>query len=144
MKFHYKCNFKFKDCIGNLGLEDRGRVQQVAASEILRLSDSYIPFDTGRLKDSGYIADGGEVIVWSTPYANYMWSGIVYEDPELHCAGFLTEDGWKSRKGVQKVPTARKIQYGNGNNRGNHWVKRMMQNGGNKQIEKIIVAEMKK
>lgn len=68
-------------------------------------------------------------------YARYQWNGVVYEDPELHCAGFRTKDGWRSRKNVQKVPTERRLTYQNGSLRGDHWIQRMLQNGGRKKIE---------
>lgn len=135
MGVNYQCTFNLNDCIETLGLNERGRVQQVVTNEVLRLSDSYIPFDEGTLKDSGHIEDDTD-IVWDTPYARYMWNGIVYEDPELHCAGFKTENGWRSRRDVEKVPTSRKLQYHGGKLRGDHWVDRMMMNGGREEIEK--------
>lgn len=135
MGVDYQCTFNLKECIETLGLNERGRVQQVVTNEVLRLSDSYIPFDEGTLKDSGHIEEDTDV-VWNTPYARYMWNGIVYEDPELHCAGFKTENGWRSRRDVEKVPTNRKLQYHGGKLRGDHWVDRMMMNGGREEIEK--------
>lgn len=135
MGVNYQCTFNLQNCIEQLGLNERGRVQQVVTNEVLRLSETYIPFDEGTLKDSGHIEDDTD-IVWDTPYAGYMWNGIVYEDPELHCAGFKTENGWRSRRDVEKVPTNRKLQYHGGKLRGDHWVDRMMMNGGREEIEK--------
>ena len=135
MGVNYQCTFNLDECIRTLGLEERGYVQQVVANEVLRLSEPYVPFAEGGLISSGHIENGTE-IVWNMPYASYMWNGIVYEDPDLHCAGFKTENGWRSRKNVQKVPTDRKLEYGNGNLRGSYWVPRMMQNGGREEIEK--------
>ena len=75
MGFDYQCDFKLKDCINALGIEERGRVQTVVTDEVLRLSDDYVPFDEagkyenpGRLKDSVHIEDGTDV-VWNAPYA---------------------------------------------------------------------------
>ena len=141
MGFDYQCTFNLGECIHKLGLEERGRVQQVVTNEVLRLSSAYIPFDEGTLKDSGHIENGTDV-VWNTPYARYVWNGIVYEDPELHCAGFKTENGWRSRRDVQKVPTNRKLQYHNGNLRGSHWVDRMLKNGGLQEIEQAVRKEV--
>lgn len=143
MKYDFKCDFDLKDCIETLGLEERGRVQQVVSQQVLELSEVYIPFDQGALLASGRIVNDTD-IVWSTPYARYMWNGIVYVDPQLHCAGFLTENGWKSRKDVQKVPTDRKLQYHGGKLRGPRWVDRMMQNGGREKIEKAAREAVKK
>ncbi len=136
MGFDYQCTFNLGSCINALGLEERGRVQQVVTNAVLELCEPYIPFDEGDLIASGHIENGTD-IVWNTPYARYMWNGIVYEDPELHCAGFETENGWRSRKDVQKVPTDRKLKYNNGSLRGSHWVERMLQDGGIKEIEKM-------
>lgn len=136
-------SFNAGECLKALGLEERGRVQRRVAEEILALSAPYVPFDEGGLLGSGHIEDGTDV-VWNTPYAQYQWNGIVYEDPELHCAGFKTENGWRSRKGVQKVPTTRSMEYQNGGLRGAHWADRMLQNGGLKNVEQAVKEEMKK
>ena len=140
MGMKYDCTFNLGDCVRSLGLEERGRVQQVVTNAVLELSDVYVPFDQGTLQASGHIENDTDV-VWNTPYARYMWNGIVYEDPDLHCAGFETENGWRSKKGVQKVPTERSLQYHNGNLRGSHWVDRMLQNGGREQIEQMARKE---
>lgn len=133
MKVTY--DFSVNGCIKNLGLDESGRVQQVVTNEVIVLSEPYIPFDEGTLAASARIANGTDV-VWGLPYAHYMWGGIVYEDPIFHCAGFPVEDGgFRSRKGVQKVPTNRKLEYQNGSLRGPRWVPRMLQNGGARKIE---------
>lgn len=143
MSVNYHCDFNLGECIKALGLEEKGRVQQVVTNEVLSLSEPYIPFSEGDLLASGHIEKGTDV-VWDTPYARYMWNGIVYEDPDLHCAGFKTENGWRSRKGVQKVPTERKLQYYNGGLRGPRWVERMLQDGGREQIEKAAREAVKR
>ena len=143
MAVEYQCSFNLDKCIRTLGLEERGRVQQIVTNEVLRLSSPYIPFDQGGLLASGRIENDTD-IVWNTPYAQYMWNGIVYEDPELHCAGFKTENGWFSRKDVQKVPTSRSLEYKNGNQRGSHWADRMLQNGGLEEIEKAAREAVRK
>lgn len=137
-KLDYQCTFNLQECIETLGLDGRGKVQQYVTNSVLELSDPYIPFDEGNLKSSGHIENGTDV-VWggaSALYAHYMWGGIVYEDPKLHCAGFQVADGgWRSRKGVQKVPTDRPLEYQGAPMRGDHWVPRMLQDGGLAKIE---------
>lgn len=133
MKVTY--DFDVDRCIKNLGLDEGGRVQQVVTNEVVALSEPYVPFDEGDLAASVRVENDTDV-VWGMPYSHYMWGGIVYEDPLLHCAGFQVEDGgWRSRKGVQKVPTSRKLEYQNGSLRGPMWVPRMLQNGGAEKIE---------
>jgi len=138
MSINYSCNFNMQKCIKTLGLEERGRVQRYVTNEVLRLSAQYIPLDEGTLLASGRV-ENDATVVWggaSAPYAAYQWGGIVYEDPVLHCAGFQVADGgWRSRKGVQKVPTERTLTYQNGALRGAKWVPRMLQNGGLKKIQ---------
>lgn len=135
---HYNCTFNMGDCLKTLGLEEKGRVQQYVTNEVIKLSDPYVPFQEGTLKESVHIENGTDVVYGgaASAYANYQWNGIVYEDPLLHCAGFEVADGgWRSRKGIEKVPTDRKLQYQNGGLRGAKWVERMLQNGGLEKIE---------
>lgn len=143
-KTEIQCNFNLKECIESLGMEERGAVQQTAANEILRLSDSYVPLAEGELRNSGHVEDSTDV-VWNTPYAHYMWSGIVYIDPKLKAAGFPVfdesgaEEGFLSRKNVTKIPSGRPLTYNEGidqgGKRGPQWVLRMLNDGGREKIE---------
>lgn len=135
----YACQISFdtRRCIERLGLTERGRVQRMACEEILRLSDPYVPLSEGYLRDTGHVVNNTE-IVWNGPYAHYMYEGIVYEDPVLHNAGYRTENGWESRENVQKVPTDRRLHYNNGSLRGDHWVDRMINNGGRRRVEEAV------
>ena len=138
--------FNAQECLKALGLEEGGRVQQTIDSEVLRICDPYLPFDQGGLKKSGTgntVIGSGEVI-WKTPYAHYVYEGIVYVDPEKNCAGFMTENGWRSRKNVTKVPTERKLQYNEAPMRGSHWVDRAMQDGGLKELERSAQEALNK
>lgn len=53
------------------GLDTRGKVQQYIDSEVLRLSEPFIPKDTGALIDSGIQNTdiGSGEVKYSTPYA---------------------------------------------------------------------------
>ena len=53
------------------GLKQMQRVQKYVDSEVLRLSDPYIPFDTGKLKQSGTLGTviGSGTVVYNCPYA---------------------------------------------------------------------------
>lgn len=142
--------FNAQECLKELGLEEGGRVQQVIDSEVLRICDPYIPMDLsgsgGNLIRSGIentVIGSGEV-VWKTPYAHYLYEGIVYVDPETNCAGFMTKDGWRSRKNATKIPTDRQLQYQGAPMRGSHWVDRAMQEGGIKRLEESAQEALKK
>ena len=52
----------------------------------------------------------GNLIIYQQPYAHYLYQGVVWVDPVTKAAGFLTEDGWKSRKGVKKIESNRKLK----------------------------------
>lgn len=57
------------------GLEENGRAQQILDSEVLRLCDPYVPFDTGMLRDSGMLATeiGSGIVRYNTPYARHQY-----------------------------------------------------------------------
>jgi hypothetical protein len=40
-----------------------------------------------------------------------MYEGKVYVDPETGASGFLTDKGWRSRRNVRKIPSARTFAY---------------------------------
>lgn len=53
------------------GLQKGGRVQQYIDSEVLRCGDSYVPMQTGKLKQSGITSTvvGSGMVHYNTPYA---------------------------------------------------------------------------
>ena len=144
--------FDAQACLKALGLEEGGAVQQMVDQTVLDVCEPYVPMDiAGGASGTGLIRSGimntvigsGEV-VWKTPYAHYVHEGIVYVDPETHAAGFLTEDGWKSRKNVSKIPSDRNLQYQGAPRRGSHWVDRAMQEGGIEIVEDMARKAVKK
>lgn len=113
------CSFNLDDCIKELGLEEKGRVQQVVTDEFLRNVESYVPFDVaekyenpGRLKDSGHIEDETD-IVWKTPYARRLHYHEEYK--------------------FQGAPM-----------RGAYWAERYLQDGGREEIEQAARKAVKK
>lgn len=144
--------FNAQKCLQRLGIEEGGPVQQKIDETVLDVCEPYIPMDLSNGSSSeGLIHSGrthtvigsGEVI-WETPYAHYVHEGIVYVDPETHAAGFLTEDGWKSRRKVSKIPSDRKLQYQGAPRRGSRWVDRSMQEGGIETVEDAARKAVKK
>lgn len=57
------------------GLETRGKVQQSIDSEVLRLTDPYVPMDSGKLKQSGtqHTKIGSGEVIYRTPYARKQY-----------------------------------------------------------------------
>ena len=62
-------------------------------------------------------------IHYKQPYGAYMYYGEVYVDPVTGASGFLTDEGWKSRKGVKKIPSGRTFKYNKSMSRNatDHW-----------------------
>lgn len=58
--------------------------QKYVDSEVLRLSDKYVPLRTGALKQSGYLGTviGSGRVVYNSPYARYMYYGKVMRDAQ--------------------------------------------------------------
>lgn len=101
--------------------------QRFVDSEVLRLSEPYLPFQSGTLRNlgiAGTIPGNGEV-VWEGPYARYLYYGKVMvgrapkqlTDRDLKFHGAPTRGAfWFERmfadKGKQIIAKARKIAGG--------------------------------
>ena len=68
-----------REILGARGLGDKGRVQEYIDSEVLRLSDPYVPMQQGNLKRSGTLGTklGTGEVVYNAPYARYQYYGKV-------------------------------------------------------------------
>lgn len=131
-----KLKFEIKDkdfILKNHGLQEGGPVQKLVDQECIKRMEPYTPQLNGKLIDAatlGTVIGSGE-IHQETPYAHYLYEGIVYEDPVLHCAGWISNTPgpyygqWFSRKEITKVPTNREIQYIGAPMRGKKWFDRM-------------------
>ena len=100
------------------GLDKAGDVQAFHTQNVLRRIKRYMPFRTGvTYKVTVAQTDIHKpVIVTDTPYAKYLFHGKVMVDPKLGVAGFMTPEGWRSRKGCVKVLTKRDLQFFRGKN----------------------------
>ena len=80
---------------------------------VLRRIKKYMPFRTGvTYKVTAAQTDIRKPqIVTDTPYAKYLFHGKVMIDPKINAAGFMTPEGWRSRKGSVKVRTSRNLVY---------------------------------
>lgn len=132
MNFEASFNLNSVDTIiHNLGLEEGGEVQKFFTNEIARLSDDYVPMDSGMLKNNYTIAPNGTYITYESIYARYQWYGLLMVDPDYLVGAFpLTkygiQSGFFSRKGVPKIldPNGRALNNINGL-RGPYWTSRM-------------------
>ena len=100
------------------GLDKAGDVQSFHTQNVLRRIKRYMPFRTGATyKITVAQTDIRKPeIVTDTPYAKYLFYGKVMVDPKTGAAGFMTPEGWRSRKGCVKVLTNRDLEYFRGKN----------------------------
>ena len=99
-----------------LGIEPHGRIHKFFTNTCYRYMDKYVPFKEGGLRTNVDIQT--DRITYESPYAHYMYSGIVYVDPQYKKGAFHSQDyGFWSRKGIAKIPSGRKLKYHNSRNR---------------------------
>lgn len=111
--------------IADLGLTPGGAVQKFLASELLRASDTYTPFDAGILKGTAYISADGTEIVYTVPYARYLWYGKLMVDPITGKGAFFKEGyGFWSRPNTPKELTDKDLKFQGAPIRGPKWVER--------------------
>lgn len=124
--FEIELNLSSPDkMLGKLGINENGAAQRFFANELMKLSFSYMPFDSGMLQNSARLSNQGDAIIYDTPYARMMWYGKVMIDPALNAAGFYIPNvGWRSRKNVHKVVSNRDIKYQGAPRRGAFWLTR--------------------
>jgi hypothetical protein len=110
----------------NHGLEKAGPVQQFLTSEIMRLSDPYVPFRSGPLKNSAQPTPEWDGIIYNTPYARYHWFGKLMVDPITRKGAFYDPRSGRfwSRPNTPKVLTDRDMKYTGAPLRGPRWVER--------------------
>lgn len=103
------------------------RAQMFVDSEVLRLSEPYIPFQQGVLRTSGILGTviGSGTVIWNTPYARYDYYGkvmvgrapkrVTNTDLKFHGApmrGAFWFERMKADKGRQILKGASKIAGG--------------------------------
>lgn len=95
------------------GMDKGGDVQQFHTANVLRRIKKYMPFVSGATYKITFIQTVIKIpeIVTDTPYAKYLFYGKKMIDPKINASGFLTPEGWRSRKGSVKVRTDIPLQY---------------------------------
>lgn len=105
----------------------------MVSNEWKRLLDPYTPKDSGLLMQSARLRPWE--IEYIQPYSAYMYCGEVYVDPLTGASGFMTSEGWKSRKGIQKIPSGRGFEFQKNNPYStDHWDEKAEQAG---QLDKL-------
>ena len=111
---HVRMDMKpVKQIRARLGIDAKGDVQRFHTANVLRRIQKYMPYRTGATIHLMIIQSpvNKPFIHVNAPYARMLYYGKVMVDPETGIAGFLTPNGWRSRRGVAKVVSGRDIQY---------------------------------
>lgn len=91
-------------------IEEAGKkAAHALALQVAKDTEPFVPALTKSLANRAKVE--GNVILYPGPYARYLYEGKVMVDPKTGAAGFLTKNGWKSRKGVTKVLTDRSLVF---------------------------------
>ena len=116
------------------GLSDsRPLAQRRAVSEVYRLSDPYVPFRSGALKNT--VTTDRRSLTYNVPYARYHWYGKVMGP------NFQTAEGtWRSPNGKPKQLTDRDMTYSGAPTRGPRWTERMMIDRKDELLRSIAVV----
>lgn len=113
------------EIIRNKGMHPAGDLQAFHTQNVLRRIKKYMPFVSGRLYKITMIQTNirKPEIVTDSPDGKYLFYGKVMVDPKINAAGFMTPEGWRSRKGCVKVRTDRNLQYNKNKNprAGSRW-----------------------
>lgn len=134
--------------IEGLNLQEGGQAQRFFSETVMHHADKYVPFSSGILKNSAQVESSGDSIIYTTPYARYLWFGKLYVDPITHKGAFhnpKTGRFW-SRPRIQKIPTDKDLQFSGAPMRGARWVERMWENESNiiiDEVERFILANKK-
>ena len=99
--------------IRDKGLAPDGDVQRFHTQNVLKRIKRYMPYVSGATyKITVAQTDINKPeIVTNTPYAHYIFFGKKMIDPKINASGFLTPEGWRSRRGSVKVLTAENLKY---------------------------------
>lgn len=129
------------EIIRNKGMDPGGDVQAFHTQNVLRRIKKYMPFVSGGLYKLTVIQTDirKPYIVTDAPQAKYLFYGKKMVDPQLGIAGFLTTEGWRSRRGCVKVLTNIPLQYTRNKNpqAGARWDKAVSANEGPAMAEDL-------
>ena len=123
MKINVTVNIDPEKILASRGLGSSREAVMFLGSEVKRLSDPYVPFQQGVLKNTASVrpAGKGAQLRYDTPYAHYQWEGKVMGP------NYQRRDGeWRSAapKGGKRY-TGKALTY-HGGLRGPRWTERMM------------------
>lgn len=123
-------NKSISQMLAEKGLSAGGDVQSFHTNNVLRRMIKYMPYRSGQLIKLTIAQTDihGTEIITEAPQARAVYHGKVMVDPKTGAAGFLTSNGWRSRRGVSKVPSNRNMVFTTTKNpqAGPYWDRRLM------------------
>lgn len=115
------------------GLNDNGLVQKKFTELVYEYSEPYTPKFTGVFMTNVYIDTDN--IHYISPFANYLWRGKKFVDPEYKKGAFFSNQfGFWSRPGILKEETDIDLEYSEAPMRGPYWINRMWPDKGEEII----------
>ena len=133
---------KISDLANAAGLSD-GSAQKFFTKEVARVTDEYVPMQTGVLAGTAMRFIEPNAIHYIAPYAGYLYEGKLMVDPKYLVGGFhnAKTGRWWSRKDVQKIldPRGRTLKYDKTAHpkAGDHWIERAWKEHGDEIIEEL-------
>lgn len=120
-----------EQALEGLGIDERGDVQKFLNRNAAMRMDKFVPFKTGRLRNTVDYTSDPTQITYAGPYARFQYMGYVMEDPE-------TRSAW-ARRGVTKIlrKPAQKLVYHGGERTGSRWDERMMAAEGDQLVQDV-------
>lgn len=100
-----------------LGLEERGKVQQFLGKTVADNLKKYVSLKSGTQKDSVNPINGGKQVIINVPYAQFQAGGKVM-------VGVKSRSAW-ARRGERKVVISKDLKYHSDRLRGSHPFERM-------------------
>ena len=101
----------------DLGLEEKGRVQQFLGKTVADNLKKYVSFKSGVQSKQTHSINGGKQVIIDVPYAQFQAGGKVM-------IGVHSHSPW-ARRGEKKVLTSKSLTYHGGTLRGAHPFERM-------------------
>ena len=126
MKLRVEVDIDTAKILRQRGLGGDNGAQIFLASEVKRLSDPYVPMQSGTLKNTAVIAADGSSLTYIQPYAHYQYAGQVLVGR------------------APKVPNGAALTYSGGGMRGPQWDKRMVADKGDelaRNLAKFVGGE---
>lgn len=113
-----------------------GKVQQYFTEQVYKYSEPYTPKDTGIFLSN--VTLGEDYILYNSPYANYLWNGKKFVDPDYKIGAFYSPTyGFWSRPGVLKEATDIDLNYKGAPMRGPFWTNRMWADKGDEIMNNL-------